>query len=48
MEQGNMDSLQDFTVEEFAERRRRLAGDLEPGAVALIPGAGAPQGAERF
>jgi Xaa-Pro aminopeptidase len=38
----------DFTIAELAARRQRLAADLEPGAVALIPGAGAPEGSFVF
>lgn len=42
------DFQSDFTTAEFAQRRRRLAKNLAEGAVALIPGAGAPQGVSRF
>ena len=39
---------QDFTVAELAVRRQRLAAGLENGEIALIPGADAPVGIERF
>ncbi len=37
-----------FPPEEFAARRRKLAGRIEPGAAALVVGAGPPPGLERF
>jgi Xaa-Pro aminopeptidase len=37
-----------FPPEEFADRRRKLAARLEPGAAALVAGAGAPPGLESF
>ena len=43
-----MDYQNDFTIEEFAERRQRLAANLDAGTVALIPGAGAMQGSQVF
>ena len=43
-----MDYQTDFSIAELAARRQRLAGDIEPGAVALIPGADRPLGVERF
>ncbi len=37
-----------FPSEEFAARRRKLVAAIEPGAAALVAGAGAPPGLESF
>lgn len=38
----------DFTIEELAQRRQKVAEKIGPGAFALVPGAGAEQGFELF
>lgn len=43
-----MDFQNDFSIEEFASRRQRLAVSLDAGSVALIPGAGAMMGSQKF
>ena len=43
-----MDYQTDFSIEEFSERRQRLAANLDAGTVALIPGAGAMQSSQMF